>query len=40
MLYAVLHVFDRGRYTPIVFVSAFLPGVGSFSVWTRYYSEE
>jgi hypothetical protein len=39
-LYAVLRVFDGGRYTPLVFAAVFLPGVGAFSVWAWYFCEE
>jgi len=39
-LYAVLRVCDGWRYTPVVFVAVFLLGIGSFSVWTFWFSDE
>jgi hypothetical protein len=40
MLYGVLRVFDGCRYTPVVFLSVFLLGIGSFSTWAWYSGEE
>ena len=39
-LYAVLRVFGGWRYTPLVFASVFLLGIGLFSTWAWYSSGE
>jgi hypothetical protein len=40
ILYAVLRVGDGWRYTPLLFVSVFLLGIGSFGIWAFWFSDE
>jgi hypothetical protein len=39
-LYAVLRVCDGWRYTPVICSGVFLLGIGLFSVWTFWFSNE
>jgi hypothetical protein len=40
VLYGVLREFGGWRYTPVVFVAVFLPGIGFLIVWARNSGEE
>jgi len=39
VLYAILREFGGWRYTPVLFASVFLLGIGSFSAWAFWFSD-